>query len=175
MSGVLRTFACQNGDCGCEFDAWEAHPACPSCGCVRVGWVPRKISVATDHAYGAAALDAELKNLVDVFGLTNLKSAREGEAAKVMAQASGRNSGPPVQFAPGFAAPIGESATCTPSTQKVDFKVTAEVGKAVSRIGMFSDVSANTQFTHRHVPGAEPSAPLGRAPKPARATGRFGP
>jgi hypothetical protein len=168
---VLRTFGCQNPRCGAEFDSWEANPACPECGCVRVGWVPKKVAVAFDHAGSAASLDKTLRELTDCFGVTNLRSAREGEAAKVMAVAPAKNDGPPVQFAPGFAAPVGQTAACVPSAQKVDFKVRAEMDRAQAHGKYFSDIGSNTRLEARH-DGRRP--PQGRpSPAPAKRTGRW--
>lgn len=78
MSFVLRTWLCQNSDCGVEFEAGEPNPPCPDCGCIRVQWVPgggHMLSASTRSA------DATLRRVASRYGLTNLRSARAGESA----------------------------------------------------------------------------------------------
>lgn len=78
MAYVLRTWKCLNRRCGSEFESGEAYPPCSSCGGVKVQWVPGGGHVmhgATRHA------DRTVRQVAAQFGLTNLRSAREGEAA----------------------------------------------------------------------------------------------
>lgn len=78
MAYILRTWNCLNDACHGQFDSGDPAPACPDCGNVRVAWQPgggNIMSAATKHA------DRTLKSVAANFGLTNLKSARQGEAA----------------------------------------------------------------------------------------------
>lgn len=78
MAYILRTWACLNPECGREFDSGDPAPYCPGCECAKVRWIPRGghiIGPNTKHA------DATLRSVADSFGLTNMNSAREGEAA----------------------------------------------------------------------------------------------
>lgn len=78
MSYILRTWHCLNGECASEFESGAASPTCPVCKCVKVSWVPgggHMMSPATLHN------DRTVRSLAKSFGLSNLKSARQGEAA----------------------------------------------------------------------------------------------
>lgn len=78
MGNILRSFACLNPDCAIEFDSWDASPYCPTCDCAKTRWRPTGghiIGPATKHA------DRTLRSVAESFGLNNLHSAREGEAA----------------------------------------------------------------------------------------------
>ncbi len=78
MSYIVRTYLCGNAECAAEFDSGDAAPGCPKCRNVNVSWVPRGghvLSAATQHN------DRTLKSLAGQFGLTNLRSARQGESA----------------------------------------------------------------------------------------------
>ena len=62
MSGIIRSWQCLNARCKRRFEAWEPNPACPSCKCVRVDWVP-----GGGHIAGTAkAADAELRALLEL-------------------------------------------------------------------------------------------------------------
>jgi hypothetical protein len=78
MAFILRTWGCCNPDCHKVFESGEAAPHCPKCRCARTQWVPSGGHIkhgATTHA------DQTLRSVANRFGLTNLKSARQGEAA----------------------------------------------------------------------------------------------
>lgn len=78
MAFILRTWGCCNPDCNRVFESGENAPHCPKCRCAKTKWVPaggHMKSAATTHA------DQTLRSVASRFGLTNLKSAREGEAA----------------------------------------------------------------------------------------------
>ena len=78
MAFVLRNWQCLNPDCEKQFESGEPAPYCPACKCAKVSWVPSGMHIihgATSHA------DRTLRSVAQSFGLTNLKSAREGEAA----------------------------------------------------------------------------------------------
>lgn len=126
MSGILRSWLCQNELCATEFDSWEPYPCCPRCKNVRTQWLPRGGHIAAK----SPSLDGELRALADAFKMTDLASAREGERVKPALPAPPSPSGPQMQFAPGFAAaPFARDrdgrvrAVCQPSSQGVDFKV----------------------------------------------------
>lgn len=149
--GVLRTWHCQNGRCGKQFDAWETNPECPACGCVRVSWVP-----AGGHIKGASTKtgDAELRALADIFKMTDMNSAEEGRGAKkVRLPDAPTPTGPVHTFAPGFSASINPAAgaQCVPTANKVDFKVKASPGSALPASSVFPNVRSNTavEATHR--------------------------
>jgi hypothetical protein len=78
MSYVLRTWFCLNAECGNEFEDGGYNPPCPSCGCVRVQYVPGGGHVL--HASTRVA-DSTVRRVAQNFGLTNLRSARAGEPA----------------------------------------------------------------------------------------------
>jgi hypothetical protein len=153
MSYILRSWSCLNPRCAAEFTASEACPACPQCGCVRVNWIP-----GGGHVGGTAkAADAELRALIDVFKLPDINSAERGRGAKKIAPQPvvDRHSGPMVNFGTGFSAPIapGAGAMCVPSSQAVDFKVKAGIGRAhtAGKLGLPSVQSA-TSFDASHRP-----------------------
>jgi hypothetical protein len=156
MQGVLRTFICQNRRCAAEFDDWNANPACPRCGNVRVQWKPGGGHVGKR----SGGIDAEFRTLADNYGLSDLHSARAGEAAKIPHRPS--YNGPEVvmekRYGQGFSAPVLRSAdhphgiaTCTPSTTPVNLKGKVRVGRALPRSGqVMSTVQANTAIEARH-------------------------
>jgi hypothetical protein len=78
MTYILRTWLCLNRECGNEFEDGEYNPPCPECGCLRVQHIPGGGHVL--HATTRNA-DATLGRIAARHGLTNLRSAREGEAA----------------------------------------------------------------------------------------------
>jgi len=99
---------------------------------MRVNWVP-----GGGHLAGAARHgDAEFKALADVFRLDDLRSAKRGEAAKIIEnpQPKYANSvfGTPHDFG-GFVANIdpNQGSQCVPVVNKVNFKTTATVGRAL--------------------------------------------
>lgn len=140
-AGVIRTWQCQSERCARIFDSWDRYPTCPDCGNVRTSWVPGAVNVGN----AAAKLDATLRDLADAFSLTNLRSAKAGERAKPSLPAPAP-SGPQINFAPGFSAPLTPNAACLPSTTKVDFKVKAGLDRKRVPNGAFAQPSANTVF-----------------------------
>ena len=150
---VIRTYSCDH--CSREFDSWDKMPECPDCGCVRTNWVPRGGHIAGVSLSG----DAEFKALADVFKMTDMNSAYEGQAAKqVPTQAVDRN-GPMRNFG-GFVAPFdpnnpatrADRPSCTPA-QNVKFKTTTEIGRANGggQAG-YPAVSTNTLIDSVHRP-----------------------
>jgi len=155
MAEILRTWACLNGDCAKVFDAWEANPECPACGCLRVSWIP-----GGGHVGGSAAgIDCEFRTLADNYGLTDLHSARRGEAAKVMTRQPtiDPRSGPPKIFAPGFACvPHATAAVCVPSMMNVNFKTQAGIGGALAKSRTVPGVHTNARIEASHRPPGKP-------------------
>jgi len=150
MSGVIRSWQCQNSRCQKAFDSWEPNPACPSCKCVRVGWIP-----GGGHIAGTVkAADAELRALADVFRMTDMHSAQEGRGAKKVAQQP-QTSGQVHTFAGGFAANINPSAgaQCVPTANNFNVKVHATPGNALGpgALGLPS-VRTNTAIQATHKP-----------------------
>lgn len=148
---IVRTFLCLNKRCEAEFEAWDdMNPPCSGCGCVRVQWLPRG-----GHTMGTApGADAEFRKLSDCFGLSDLRSAVRGEAAKKIAAQPhvDQRSAPSMQFAPGFAAvPHPSGAVCVPSTQNVTFKAKAAIGAGLPASRSVPGVHAGTviEATHR--------------------------
>lgn len=151
MTDIIRSWACQNSRCNKEFTAWESHPACPSCGNVRVQWIP-----GGGHVAGTAkAADAELRHLADVFKMTNINSAERDQRArpKLPSQPNPGRDAPNMQFAPGFTAPVNPSAAqCLPSTSNVNFKARVAQGRALSASRSVPGVHSATTIEARHTP-----------------------
>jgi hypothetical protein len=98
QQGVLRTWCCQNMKCGTTFDAWENYPACPQCGCVRCNWIPGGGHIGKS----APRIDATFRDLAQAYGMTDIASARAGERAMPKLPQGAHETGPQMQFAPGF-------------------------------------------------------------------------
>lgn len=149
MADILRTWGCLNDRCGTHFEAWEANPACPSCGCVRVTWVPGGGHVGGD---AAKSCDAELRALADVFRMTDMNSAERGRAAKkVVMQPAADQSQKPITFAPGFAAvadPI--RAVCVPSASPINVPVKTSIGQSLPRNRIAGQMAGHTSFEGKH-------------------------
>lgn len=110
---ILRTWACLNAECANQFESGESAPYCPLCDCAKVRWVPgggNIISPSTKHA------DRTLRGVAQSFGLTNLNSAREGEAAAPSLPTPKQIPGAPPLVLPGG---IQVPRTFTPSSQFV--------------------------------------------------------
>ena len=151
MAEVLRTWSCLNPRCGEVFDAWEANPPCPACGCLRVSWVP-----AGGHiGKVAGGVDSEFRSLADTFGLTDLVSAKRGEAAKVIAKQPqvDQRAQPAHTFAPGFSCvPHETDAVCVPSINRVDFRAQTKVGSMLPKSKIYPGVNTNTRIEATHRP-----------------------
>jgi hypothetical protein len=152
MDGVLRTWQCQNRNCGKTFDAWRDYPRCPHCKCVRTNWIP-----AGGHVGGGNSFtDKTLKELATAYGMTNMNTGlREGERAMPTLRQPPPASGQ-MQFAPGFAGTpytIDNSgkvrAVCMPSTIPTTVKVKTRTEQQLPRSGMFPGVDANTTYVAR--------------------------
>jgi hypothetical protein len=157
MSGVIRSWQCLNSRCGNEFSSWDRNPSCPSCQCIRTQWIP-----GGGHVAGTAkAADAELRNLVDVFKMTDVNSATRGERAMPKLPAAPPNPGrnaPNMQFGPGFTSPIVTDrngrpmATCLPSTTNVNFKAKVATNSALPHSRSVPGVHSNTVIESSHRP-----------------------
>jgi predicted nucleic acid-binding Zn-ribbon protein len=143
MSLIIRTWGCQNKACLSVFDSGERNPACPRCGCVRVGWVPGRVNVGSD---ATRAADADLKTLAARFGLTDLNSAEAGRQAKKLALPANGGAAGVVNFG-GFAAAIDPQAArsnanqsgaqCLPTVNRIDAKVRMAPGeKLTGQLGL---------------------------------------
>lgn len=153
MSYILRSWGCLNTRCAASFTSPEPNPSCPTCGCVRVNWIP-----GGGHIGGTAkAADKELQALVDIFKLPDINSAERGRGAKKIATQPvvDKKSGPIHQFAPGFATVVtpGAGPMCVPSAQNVNFKAKIGTGVALGpgRLGLPAVQSA-TSFDASHRP-----------------------
>lgn len=152
MSYILRSWKCLNPRCAAEFTSGDANPACSTCGCVRVQWIP-----GGGHVGGTAkAADAELRALADIYRMPDINSAVRGERAKpaVRQPHVDPRSAPPIQFAPGFAAVAHPSqAVCVPSVHNVNFKTRLGTGVAMGpgKLGLPS-VQSGTAIEARHRP-----------------------
>lgn len=123
---IIRSWICQNRRCGSpDFDSYEANPACPACGCVRVEWRPAGGHIGSR----AKAGDAELRALADLFRMPDMNSAEEGRGAKkVRLPDAPAPTGQNVHtFKGGFSAAINPAAgaQCVPTANKVDYRVKA--------------------------------------------------
>src|SRR5438477_4257810 len=78
MAFILRLWNCLSEACAQTFEDGDPAPTCPHCGNVRVAWQP-----AGGHIRHAATAHADhvLRSVADSYKLTNLRSARAGEAA----------------------------------------------------------------------------------------------
>src|ERR1700690_1701808 len=147
---VIRTWQCQNLRCGHSFDSWESNPECPTCKCVRVGWLP-----AGGHIGNAAkGADRELRALADIFRLDNMNSAERGRAAKKvnLPPAPAANPGNVTTFAGGFSAAVDPTrgAQCVPTANKFDVKVKAAPGIALSPNSTYPSIRSNTAVEASH-------------------------
>lgn len=146
---ILRSWICENRRCEHWFDAYEANPKCPDCGCVRVSWRPAGGHIGT-KAKGA---DAELRALADIFKLPDLNSAERDRGAKKVNLPAAQAGGEMRKFGE-FIAPVvpGAGAVCVPTSNKVDYKVKATPGSRLVPDSGFSQMSVagNTVVEARH-------------------------
>ena len=147
---IIRSWICENSRCTEWFDSYEPNPACPKCGCVRVSWRP-----AGGHIGGAAkGAEKELRALADIFKMTDMNSAQEGQAAKKvrLPEAPRPNGGNVHTFAGGFSAAVNPAvgAQCVPTANKIDYKVKASPGDRLAPNGSFPSVRSNTAIEGVH-------------------------
>jgi hypothetical protein len=150
---ILRSWICGNARCEHWFDSYEANPECPRCRCVRVSWRPAGGHIGT----GAKALDATLRELVDAFELPDIHSAERGRAAKVIKAPPPVPAGSQVHRFGEFSAAINPAggAQCVPTTNRIDYKVKATPGNAVTPNSGFANMSVrgNTAIEASHKAG----------------------
>ena len=72
------TWLCLNDECSSVFDANQRNPSCPNCGNVKLTRTVPQIAIRHENTTNA---DSTLRRIAGNYGLTNLRSAREGEAA----------------------------------------------------------------------------------------------
>jgi hypothetical protein len=159
MTGIIRSWICENRMCAAWFDSYNPNPECPKCKCVRVSWRPNG-----GHIGGAAkGADKELRALADIFRMGDINSAEAGRGAKkVSLPPPPPNSGPAMNFG-GFAAVVdpGSSRTsenpsgaqCVPTANNFNVKTRAGVGQALGpgALGLPS-VRTNTIVEATHKP-----------------------
>lgn len=75
---VLRDWSCLNPACGAIFESSDAQPRCAVCKAYKVRWRPSGGHIQSPNTNHA---DRTLRSVASNFGLTDLKSARAGEAA----------------------------------------------------------------------------------------------
>ncbi len=134
MSMLSHDLRCLNPRCGYEFHTFEkSNPPCPSCGCLRVDWVPGGGHIGNI----APRMDKRLRGIADQHGFTNLNSASPSR----LNRAAPRLDVPPIspelgirQFAPGFSAPVSaHGAICVPSSSPVNLRGKVVVGPNAPR------------------------------------------
>jgi hypothetical protein len=76
---ISRDWQCLNQKCGQIFHSFErANPPCPTCGCVRVDWVP-----GGGHTMSVAPrMDARLRAISDQHGGMNLQSVSHSRSTR---------------------------------------------------------------------------------------------
>jgi len=149
MQGVLRTWWCQNTDCGVTFEEWHDYPACPQCGCVRTNWIPGGGHIASK----SPGIDATFKDLAAVYGMTDIATARVGERAMPkINQPAAHEVGPQMQFAPGFVGAAytrdaaGNYRSVCSFSPHAGVKVTAKVGQKLAPATNAPNPRSNAQF-----------------------------
>jgi hypothetical protein len=149
---IIRSWICENARCGAWFDSYEPNPECPKCQCVRVSWRPNGGHIGS----AAKAGDAELRALADIFKLDDMNSAERGRAAKQvrLPPVPAANPGNVHRFAGGFAAAVDPTlgAQCVPAANKIDYKVKAMPGTALSPNAAYPSIRSNTAVEAAHKP-----------------------
>ena len=157
MSGILRSFICENLRCNAWFDSWASNPACPTCKCVRVSWRPAGGHIGS----GAKAADAELRTLADMFKMPDMNSADRGRAAKKVNLPPAPDSGmPAMKFGGGFAAVVDPArarsnenpsgAQCVPTANNINYKVKAGPGSQLAPNKSYPGLRSNTVIEATH-------------------------
>jgi hypothetical protein len=153
MGMISRDWCCLNGRCRSTFHSFEDAPTCPSCGNVRVHWIPgggHVGKVAGPH-------DKRLQFLADKYGMTNLNSpspSRLNRAAPRAEHPDPSSIRGQYTFAPGFTANIYHKASCEPSLVRNDLKgTTVNIGTQASPFSQsktVSNIRENTVTVARH-------------------------
>jgi len=154
---IIRTWGCQNSACLLQFDSGERNPACPHCGCVRVGWVPGKLNI---HSGATKQADTTLRDLCAAYGLTDINSPSPSRQpqAKILAKPGAGVAGT-MNFQ-GFAASIDpqgavsqnnqSGAECLPTANRFDVKVRSAAEQKLAGQMRFKSISENTEVVARH-------------------------
>ena len=147
----LRTWDCLNRNCKKRFNSTEEYPPCPRCRGARVKWVPVSFAIQTQ----AKKIDTNLRGLADDYGMTDIKSTREGESQRGYTPPKGV---PTIPYAPGtdWAANIPVDKNGTPIVSCVPAKAPPTKIKGVGGAPRYASgerLSGPTpQFEARHNP-----------------------
>ena len=153
MTMISRDWTCLNPRCGKTFHSYEkGNPPCTHCGGMKVAWVPGGGHIAKV----SPGVDATARGLAETYKLSNINTASPSRLnrSKPALQQPPVEPGPPVQFAPGFAAPVSKlGATCSPSTALI--KATGKVLAGDSALPMprsqsFPRPQDHTKIIARH-------------------------
>lgn len=97
---VIRTFLCRR--CRFEADYSVDNPRCQKCGATRMQWIP-----GGGHPQKQLRRnDSIMRGLAETYGLTNMKTAREGECVMPNPEPTKPYDGPPLQLASGVNVPL---------------------------------------------------------------------
>lgn len=152
---VSRDWCCLNTRCRTSFHSFEPAPMCPSCGNVRVHWIPGGGHVGKV----APKADRTLRQLADRYGFTNLNSPSPSRLNRAAPKAD--HPGPERHigqhtFAPGFTANIYSKASCEPSLTRNNMKgATVAIGDMASPMPHSRTIggpSLNHRIIARHRP-----------------------
>ena len=141
---ISRDWRCLNERCGETFHSFaNDNPPCPTCGCIRVGWVP-----GGGHVNSIAPrMDARIRSIADQHGLTNLNSPSHSRLNRAMPKVNTPPISPEMgirNFGPGFAAPVSaHGAICVPSSSPVDIRGKVQIGVARDRSASIPGPDAN--------------------------------
>lgn len=124
---ISRDWTCLS--CHKPFHSYErGNPECPSCGSVRVNWVPGGGHIGK----AAPQADRILKSLAADYGLTNLNSpspSRLNRAMPAVKPPSPAGSLGVKHWAPGFSSEVFNGSHCAPSLNPPDLKGFQPVGR----------------------------------------------
>lgn len=140
-----RTWDCLNRNCRARFDAGEDYPICPNCASSRLKWVPTQVNIAK----ASPTIDKDLRDLTEIFGLTDYKTPARGEAVKKIAPQVRTEPWTPQQ---GWTIPLVKDANGAPVATCAPSGMTSRVKGSVSdRPARFTP----TQFAGGPVPVVE--------------------
>jgi hypothetical protein len=150
---LSRDWQCLNHQCGNVFHSYDkSNPPCPSCGCLRVSWVPGGGHIGAI----APRLDARLRSISDQHGGMNLNSASPSRlnraAPRIDVPAPSPDLGT-VHFGPGFSSPVSRNGPmCVPSSSPVDLRGKVQIGMRREQSASIPGPSANAIVEARHRP-----------------------
>lgn len=134
---VLKDWICLNRRCGAEFEAWDASPTCPRCGCVKVQYRPSGGHIGKV----AGRIDQVLRAQADAYGLTDMGQrggTHAGESVKRAPPPPKPLTGlPNFRPAPGIDMQIADGASCQWSSQATGVRLRAPTDPA--RMGRFKN------------------------------------